>query len=126
MWINLRLCLVVLLAAGIAPLDAQACTIKEVVQMASRGAGKNAILEKCDRQISGAPRCTAREVVDLALEDMDEYDIRDRCKRCAIPMCVTRVGECRITAAVDRIREGGPCSCATHMGWVPGEAECSD
>ena len=59
-------------------------------------------------------------------EEMDEYDIRDRCKRCAIPMCITDAGECRITAAIDRIREGGPCSCPTPWGWVRGEAECQD
>jgi hypothetical protein len=126
MWILARVCAAALIFAGIAPIDAQACTIKEIVQMASRGAGKSAILEKCDRQVSGAPRCTAREVVDLALEEMDEYDIRDRCKRCAIPMCITDAGECRITAAIDRIREGGPCSCPTPWGWVRGEAECQD
>lgn len=105
---------------------ANACTVKEVTQLVRKGAGKSAILEKCDREISGAPRCSLREVVDLAMDDKTESEIKDRCKRCVIPVCSTPQGDCRITTAVSKIREGGECACPSPWGWVPGEAECRD
>ena len=103
----------------------EACTIKEVVQMARQGAGERAILDKCDRKISGAPRCSAREVVGLALDEKDESDIRDQCRRCEKPTCVTQMGECRITMALERITDGGQCQCPTPYGWVGGIADCN-
>ena len=102
---------------------ANACTVKEVTQLVRKGAGKSAILEKCDGEISGAPRCSLREVVDLAMDDKSALDIKDRCKRCVIPVCSTAQGECRITMAASKIREGGECACPTPWGWAPQSTE---
>lgn len=104
-----------------------ACTIKEIVQMSRKDAGSDAIVEKCKgSKVSGAPRCSLVEVIGLAEDDLAEFEIKDRCKRCSIPMCVTAQTECVITQAYSKIKEGGQCSCPTPWGWQPGEAECRD
>ncbi len=105
--------------------SAVACTVKEVVQMARQGAGERAILDRCDRKISGAPRCSAREVVELAFDEKSESEIRDQCRRCERPTCVTPQGDCRITMSMERITDGGECHCPSPFGWVPGLTDCN-
>ncbi len=109
------------------PLIGVACTIEEVVDMVSDGSGYDAIRRGCDRRVDDAPRCSLREVIQFAQADKDEYDIKERCGLCERPICNTQYGPCVIVVSDgSRFREGGPCGCATPMGYIPGRAACDN
>lgn len=103
-----------------------ACTVDEVVEMVSNGAGHRAIEGQCERVVDGAPNCNLRRVISLAQAGMDENDIDDRCGLCDMPVCSTQWGTCVITHITGQFVKSGQCSCQMPGGFVPGTAQCNN